>query len=161
MIYSRHFEHIFENDRNELMHYSMHQITAFLTEKSWALRQELLLKFITRWVGFAVSSREDQYIQLLNYINWGNINTMYISDHLDKEGLYSHSHEALFTILHVLDRNGIYLGPKFQEIYQGLQVRCKWNIYIYIYIYIYIKKNMSILDLFYKYFILILGQTFA
>lgn len=101
----------------------MIQITAFLTEKSWALRQELLLKFITRWVGYAINSREGDYIQLLNYINWGNINTVYISNHLDREGLYSHSNEALFSILHVLDRNGIYLGPKFQEIYQGLQVK--------------------------------------
>ena len=122
-VYYRHFDHVFDNDRNELMHYSLNQITAFLTEKSWALRQELLLKFIARWVGFAINSREGDYIQLLNYINWGNINTMYVSDHLEKEVLYGQSHEALFSILHVLDRNGIYLGPKFQEMYQGLQVR--------------------------------------
>ena len=118
----RNFEHIFENDRNELMQYSINQITAFLTEKSWALRQELLLKFVARWVGFAIHSREGDYITLLNYINWGNVNTVYISEHLDKEGLYVNSHEALFSILHVLDRNGIYLSPKYQDIYQSLQV---------------------------------------
>ena len=123
ILYYRNFAYIFENDRNELLHYPINQITAFLNEKSWALKQELLLKFITRWVGFAINSREGDYIQLLNYINWGNIKDYrYISDHLEKEGLYSHSHEALFSILHVLDRNGIYLGAKFQEIYQGLQV---------------------------------------
>ena len=118
----RHFEHIFQNDRNELMHYSVNQVTAFLTEKSWALRQELLLKFVARWVGFAINSREGEYIQLLTYINWANVNTTYISEHLEKEGLYCNSHEALFSILHVLDRNGIYLSPKYQEIYQSLQV---------------------------------------
>ena len=128
-VYYRHFDHVFDNDRNELMHYSLNQITAFLTEKSWALRQELLLKFIARWVGFAINSREGDYIQLLNYINWGNINTMYVSDHLEKEVLYGQSHEALFSILHVLDRNGIYLGPKFQEMYQGLQVRISFTKY--------------------------------
>ena len=106
----------------ELMHYSLSQITAFLTEKSWALRQELLLKFIARWVGFRINSREGDYIQLLNYINWGNINTMYISDHLEKEGIFYNNTEVLFSILHVLDRNGIYLGAKYQSIYQGLQV---------------------------------------
>ena len=131
-VYYRHFDHVFDNDRNELMHYSLNQITAFLTEKSWALRQELLLKFIARWVGFAINSREGDYIQLLNYINWGNINTMYVSDHLEKEVLYSQSHEALFSILHVLDRNGIYLGPKFQEMYQGLQVRIVFTRYEYL-----------------------------
>ena len=128
-VYYRHFDHVFDNDRNELMHYSLNQITAFLTEKSWALRQELLLKFIARWVGFAINSREGDYIQLLNYINWGNINTMYVSDHLEKEALYGQSHEALFSILHVLDRNRIYLGPKFQEMYQGLQVRISFTKY--------------------------------
>ena len=112
------------------MQYPLNQIIAFLQEKSWALPQELLLKFIARWVAFAINSREGDYIQLLNYINWGNINTNYISDHLEKEGLYCNSHEALFSILHVLDRNGIYLSPKFQEIYQTLQVRHQFNTHI-------------------------------
>ena len=104
------------------MQYSLNQIIAFLNEKAWAIRQELLLKFFGRWVGYAINSREGDYIQLLNYINWGNVNTLYISEHLEKEGLYCNSHEALFSILHVLDRNGIYLSPKYQEIYQSLQV---------------------------------------
>ena len=86
-------------------------------EKAWSLPQELVLKFIVNWVNADASNREEFLIQMLEVIDWSNMNPAFIADHIDSESLYN-SPTALYTILHVLERNNIYLGQKFQEIYQ-------------------------------------------
>ncbi len=43
------------------------------------------------------------------------------NDHLPTILLSFYSPSALHTILHVLDRNNVFLGKRFQEIYQNLQ----------------------------------------
>jgi len=48
----------------------------------------------------------------------------FVCQHVDKEALYQNSPEALFSILHVImERNSIYLGHKYQELYASLQDR--------------------------------------
>ena len=115
------FRYLFEHDREELMQYSPSVVQAFLSDKGWILPPELVLKYAASWVNYDLSTREEYFVGLLYCINWGNINTAYLAEHLNDDPLYQNSQEALFNILSVLDRNNIYLGPRFQEIYQSLQ----------------------------------------
>ena len=103
------------------MQYSPSVVQAFLSDKGWILPPELVLKYAASWVNYDLSTREEYFVGLLYCINWGNINTAYLAEHLNDDPLYQNSQEALFNILSVLDRNNIYLGPRFQEIYQSLQ----------------------------------------
>lgn len=81
-----------------------------------------MLNFICNWVNYHVASREDHFISLLQYVNWGQVSVSFICDHIDKHPLYQTSPDAMFTILHVvIDRQGIVLGPKYQTAYQNLQ----------------------------------------
>uniref|UniRef100_A0A0K2TFI6 Putative LOC101862921 [Aplysia californica] n=1 Tax=Lepeophtheirus salmonis TaxID=72036 RepID=A0A0K2TFI6_LEPSM len=100
---------------------SINSISAFLAEKSWNLSQELVLKFIALWVNADISSRKDGLPSLLDLVNWSQIDTGFLSDHLEKEPLYYNSSDSLFIILNTLHRNSIYLGPKYHDIYQNLQ----------------------------------------
>ena len=117
----KNFMNIYDNDRSQLLHYPINQLQLFLEEHGWQLPQEHLLKFLSQWVSFSLTEREDNYLQLLEYINWASINPHFIFDHLDKEPLYCESNDSLFNILHVLERNGFFLGPKYQGIYNNLQ----------------------------------------
>ena len=60
---------------------------------------------------------------LLYCINWANINHAFVCEHLDKEDLYRSSQDSLFTILSVTERQNVYLGQKFHDLYQQMQER--------------------------------------
>lgn len=119
----RNFPFLYENDREELMQYSPQLLQTFLTEKGWSLPAELVLKYCSSWVNYDLASREEYFANLLYFINWNVINPAMICEHLDEDQLYHNSQEALFSILSVLDRNNIYLGQKYHDLYLSLQER--------------------------------------
>ncbi len=110
-------------DRPELMDMGPSTVQGLLKARSWPVSQELLLNFITRWVSWHPQVREALLVPLLDYVNWQDVNAAFVSQHLDKEELYVSSQDALYNILLVLDRNAVYLGPKWQETFQALQER--------------------------------------
>ena len=75
------------------------------------------------WVNYDLTNREQCFPELLLCVNWGSVNPSFVCEHLDKEQLYQSSQDALFTILSVTDRNNVYLGQKFHDLYQSLQER--------------------------------------
>ncbi len=120
----RNFNHLF--DRPELLSMPAPKVHTLLSERTWPVPQEALLNFVTRWVAFHPSglaqSREDSLIPLLQYVNWTDININFVCQLLDRDELYQNNPEALLSILYVIhDRNSLYLGPRFQEMYQSLQ----------------------------------------
>ena len=119
----RSFGYLFENDREELMQYSTQMVQTFLPEKGWSIHPELVLRFVANWVNYDLTNREECFPSLLYCVNWSSINPGFVCEHLDKEQLYQSSQDALFTILSVTDRNNVYLGQKFHDLYQSLQER--------------------------------------
>lgn len=108
------------HDRVEMLNLTLNKVQMLLSDRE--LPQEAVLNFICNWVNYHVASREDHFISLLQYVNWGHVSVSFICDHIDKHPLYQTSPDAMFTILHVvLDRQGIVLGPKYQTAYQNLQ----------------------------------------
>ncbi len=61
----RNFPYLFEHDREELMRYTPTIVQAFVSEKGWTIHPSHLLKFITSWVNFDVSLREESFQGLL------------------------------------------------------------------------------------------------
>ena len=83
---------------------------------------EALLAFLARWVAVNPPEREVQYSTLLHCVSWSNINDKFLCNHIDGEHLYQASPESLFNVLQVaLDKNQIYLGQKYQDMFQDLQ----------------------------------------
>ena len=94
-----------------------------MTEKGYYLHPELVLRFVANWVNYDLTNREECFPGLLYCVNWSSVNPSFVCEHLDKEQLYQSSQDALFTILSVTDRNNVYLGQKFHDLYQSLQER--------------------------------------
>ena len=110
------------HDRAEMLNLTLNKVQMLLSDRECGMPQEAVLNFICNWVNYHVASREDHFISLLQYVNWGHVSVSFICDHIDKHPLYQTSPDAMFTILHVvLDRQGIVLGPKYQTAYQNLQ----------------------------------------
>ena len=110
------------HDKIEMLNLTLNKVQILLSDREWQGPQEAVLNFICNWVNYHVAAREDHFISLLQYVNWGHVSVSFISDHIDKHLLYQTSADAMFTILHVvLDRQGIVLGPKYQTAYQNLQ----------------------------------------
>jgi hypothetical protein len=57
---------------------------------------------------------------LLMFVNWNTLDGAAISEHIDREPLYSASEISLYFILQALVENNL-LFPKYQTIYQALQ----------------------------------------
>lgn len=57
---------------------------------------------------------------LLMFVNWNTLDGAAISEHIDREPLYSASEVSLYCILQTLVENNL-LFPKYQSIYQVLQ----------------------------------------
>ena len=117
----RSFGFLFDNDREELMQYSPQLVQAFLSEKGWSLPGELVLRYTSTWVNYDLTSREEYFPALLYCINWSNLNSSFLCDHLDNEPLYQNSQDSLYNILSIVERNNIYLGQRFHEVYASLQ----------------------------------------
>ena len=66
------------------------------------------------------SSREDHFVDLLQYVQWNTLDPGFITRHLDTEVLYA-SQEALLTILDILDKNNIKLTSRYSDMYRDLQ----------------------------------------
>ncbi len=111
-------------DRAELLDLSLARLQVLAQERPWQVPQEAVLSLVTRWVSWAPQAREDALVSLLEFVAWQDIDVAFVCRHLEEEKLYSASQDALFNVLHViLDRNGIYLGQKWQSSYQSLQER--------------------------------------
>ena len=109
------------HDRVEMLNLTLNKVQMLLSDRV-EVPQEAVLNFICNWVNYHVASREDHFISLLQYVNWGHVSVSFICDHIDKHPLYQTSPDAMFSILHVvIDRQGIVLGPKYQTAYQNLQ----------------------------------------
>jgi len=57
---------------------------------------------------------------LLMFVNWNTLDGAAISEHIDRETLYSASEISLYFILQALVENNLQF-PKYQSIYQTLQ----------------------------------------
>jgi len=57
---------------------------------------------------------------LLMFVNWNTLDGGAISEHIDREPLYSASDISLYFILQALVENNLQF-PKYQSIYQTLQ----------------------------------------
>ena len=108
----KHFMHFYHHDRTQLLNYSFNQLVVLLEEHSWQMPQEYLLKFLTKWVEYSQPDRDDHYIQLLEFISWQTINQAFVFSYLDKENFFCENNDALFSILYILEKNNIFLGPK-------------------------------------------------
>lgn len=57
---------------------------------------------------------------LLMFVNWNTLDGAAISEHIDREPLYSASEISLYFILQALVENNLQF-PKYQTIYQTLE----------------------------------------
>lgn len=57
---------------------------------------------------------------LLMFVNWNTLDGAAISEHIDREPLYSASEISLYFMLQALVENNLQF-PKYQSIYQTLQ----------------------------------------
>ena len=114
----RNFDYLY--NREEMLNLSMPKVQSLISERLWPMGQERVLAFLAKWVAFNMPLREAHFLSLLQFIAWNEIDSAYLCQHIDQEPLYQNCAEALFSILHVLDRQNIYLGPRFQDLYQSL-----------------------------------------
>nr|CAD7395129.1 unnamed protein product [Timema poppensis] len=92
---------------------------AVLSE-SWTVPQNALLSLIAQWISRDINSRERSMRTLLTFVDWNTLDGAMISEHVDREPLYSSSEISLYFILQALVDNNL-LFPKYQGIYQALQ----------------------------------------
>ena len=95
---------------------------AFLQEKGLSLPADLVLKFLSSWVNADLASREQYFPDLLYSINWQNVNSSFIASHLEEEQLYHNSQEAIYSLISVAVSKHVYLGQRYHEMYQSLNV---------------------------------------
>lgn len=88
--------------------------------QAWSVPQNAILGLITRWINYDVNLRERHMKTLLMFVNWNTLDGAAISEHIDREPLYSNSEISLYLILQALVENNL-LFPKYQSIYQALQ----------------------------------------
>nr|CAD7258667.1 unnamed protein product [Timema shepardi] len=87
---------------------------------SWTVPQNALLSLIAQWISRDINSRERSMRTLLTFVDWNTLDGAMISEHVDREPLYSSSEISLYFILQALVDNNL-LFPKYQGIYQALQ----------------------------------------
>ena len=115
----RNFDFLFH--REEMLSLSLQKVQILISERLWRMSQERVLTFLAQWVASDVQVRELHYPSLLHYVIWNEVDIGFLCDHIDQEPLFQSCAEALFSILHILEKQNIYLGPKFQDLYQSLQ----------------------------------------
>ena len=142
----RSFSYIYDHDHEELIQYGPQLVIgivfdnwiisifliltsfflffyeAFLQEKGWSLPADLVLKFLSSWVNADLASREQYFPDLLYSINWQNVNSSFIASHLEEEQLYHNSQEAIYSLISVAESKHVYLGQRYHEMYQSLNV---------------------------------------
>ncbi|KDR16311.1 myoneurin-like [Zootermopsis nevadensis] len=106
--------------QDEILTCSLPKIEAFFSDKAWSVPQNAILGLITRWINYDVNLRERHMKTLLMFVNWNTLDGAAISEHIDREPLYSNSEISLYLILQALVENNL-LFPKYQSIYQALQ----------------------------------------
>ncbi|XP_063218012.1 uncharacterized protein LOC134528370 isoform X2 [Bacillus rossius redtenbacheri] len=106
--------------QDELLNSTFTKIESFLSEKSWSLPPSGVLSLVARWVGRDVASRERNMRALLTFVDWNGVDGVLVSEHVDREPLYSSSEACLYFVLQALVDNNL-LFPKYQGIYQALQ----------------------------------------
>ncbi|KAJ8870589.1 hypothetical protein PR048_029612 [Dryococelus australis] len=106
--------------QDELLNNSFTKIESFLSEKSWSIPPNAVLSLIARWISRDIGSRERNMRALLTFVDWNGLDGVLISEHVDREPLYSNSEACLYFILQALVDNNL-LFPKYQGIYQALQ----------------------------------------
>ncbi|CAG2057920.1 unnamed protein product [Timema podura] len=107
-------------NQDELLNSPLSKIEVFLSEKSWTVPQNALLSLIAQWISRDINSRERSMRTLLTFVDWNTLDGAMISEHVDREPLYSSSEISLYFILQALVDNNL-LFPKYQGIYQALQ----------------------------------------
>ncbi|XP_068082056.1 zinc finger protein 879 [Anabrus simplex] len=106
--------------QDEIRNCPLPKIEAFLSEKSWTVPQNMLLELIAHWIRHDISSRERSMRALLTFVDWNALDGAKITEHVDREPLYSTSEVSLYFILQSLVENNL-LFAKYQGVYQALQ----------------------------------------
>ena len=90
---------------------------------SLCLPAEIVLRLIMRWISQDQVRREEQFVSLLNNVNWATLDQNYLTALLEDFKL---SEESFLTLL-TLIKNNIGLEDRFHEKYQELQEKFLGN----------------------------------
>ncbi|KAK7794362.1 hypothetical protein R5R35_007243 [Gryllus longicercus] len=112
--------------QEEILYCPLRKIEAFLSEKSWSVPHSMLLGLIARWVMQDVNVRERSMRALLTFVDWHAVDGNAITEHIDREPLYSTSELSLYFVLQSLMENNL-LFTKYQGVFQALQEKLNQN----------------------------------
>ena len=89
--------------------------------QSFWLPAEIVLRLIMRWISQDQERREEQFVSLLNNVNWSTgLDPNYLTSLLDDFKL---GQESYLTLLSTLIKNNVPLEDRFNKTYQDLQER--------------------------------------
>ena len=89
--------------------------------QSFWLPAEIVLRLIMRWISQDQERREEQFVSLLNNVNWNTgLDQTYLTSLLDDFKL---GQESYLTLLSTLIKNNVPLEDRFNKTYQDLQER--------------------------------------